>query len=217
MKYQSSYYCQNEPLFGKIFNKMKNLKKKLIDFESKIKKIYEKGNIKGPIHLSGGNETQLIKIFKKIKKNDWIISNWRSHYHALLHGIPEKKILREILKGKSMSLNFKENKFIASSIVAGGIPIGLGIALAIKRKKQKNRVFIFVGDMTFETGVFYEVYKYAKNFKLPIKFIVEDNGLSTNTPTKNAWSIISKKPNDVIYYKYKRKFPHHGTGSWVLF
>ena len=196
---------------------MKNLKQKLINFELTIKKIYEKGKIKGPIHLSGGNEDQLIKIFKRIKNNDWVISNWRSHYHALLQGISEKKVLREILKGKSMSLNFKEHKFIASSIVGGGIPIGLGIALAIKRKKQKNKVFIFVGDMTFETGIFYECYKYAKNYNLPIKFVVEDNGLSTNTPTKKAWKTISKKPKDIIYYKYKRRFPHHGTGSWVLF
>ena len=96
-------------------------------------------------YLSGGNENQLIKIFKKIKRNDWVVSNWRSHYHALLHGISEKKLLREILKGKSMSLNFKKNRFIASSIVGGGIPIGLGIALAIRRKKQKNKVYIFVG------------------------------------------------------------------------
>tara|TARA_Y100001970_G_scaffold294251_1_gene449165 strand:- start:4531 stop:5121 length:591 start_codon:yes stop_codon:yes gene_type:complete len=196
---------------------MSKIKKKLIDFELKVKKIYENGKIRAPIHLSGGNENQLIKIFKKIKKKDWVISNWRSHYHALLHGIPENKVMREIIRGKSMSLNFKEHRFIASSIVGGGIPIGLGIALAIKRKKQKNKVFIFVGDMTFETGIFHEVYKYAKNFKLPIKFIIEDNGLSTNTPTKDTWSIISKKPKDVIYYKYKRDYPHHGTGSWILF
>ena len=189
----------------------------LIEFELKIKKIYEQGKIKAPIHLSGGNEKQLISIFKKIKKNDWVISNWRSHYHALLHGIPPNKILKEIIKGKSMSLNFKEHKFVASSIVGGGLPIGLGIGLAIKRKKQNNKVFIFVGDMTFETGVFYECYKYAKNFGLPIKFVVEDNGLSTNTPSKFAWNKLSKIPKDIFYYKYKRKFPHHGIGSWVLF
>ncbi len=196
---------------------MSTKKKDLIDFEKKIKSLYEKGKIKAPIHLSGGNEQQLINIFKNINRQDWVISNWRSHYHALLHGIPEKKIIKEIIRGKSMSLNFKEHKFIASSIVGGGIPIGLGIALSIKKKKLKNKVFIFVGDMTYETGVFYECYKYAKNFRLPIKFIVEDNGLSTNTPTKKAWKIISKKPKDIIYYKYKRIYPHHGTGEWILF
>ena len=196
---------------------MSTKKKDLIDFEKKIKSLYEKGKIRAPIHLSGGNEQQLINIFKNINRQDWVISNWRSHYHALLHGIPEKKIIKEIIRGKSMSLNFKEHKFIASSIVGGGIPIGLGIALSIKKKKLKNKVFIFVGDMTYETGVFYECYKYAKNFRLPIKFIVEDNGLSTNTPTKKAWRIISKKPKDIIYYKYKRIYPHHGTGEWILF
>ena len=196
---------------------MSTKKKDLIDFEKKIKSLYEKGKIKAPIHLSGGNEQQLINIFKNINRQDWVISNWRSHYHALLHGIPEKKIIKEIIRGKSMSLNFKEHKFIASSIVGGGIPIGLGIALSIKKKKLKNKVFIFVGDMTYETGIFYECYKYAKNFRLPIKFIVEDKGLSTNTPTKKAWRIISKKPKDIIYYKYKRIDPHHGTGEWILF
>ncbi len=194
-----------------------NLVKKLEKFENKVKKIYELGKIKAPIHLSKGNEKSLIKIFKSINKNDWVISNWRSHYHALLHGIPEKIIFKEIINGKSMSLNFNKYKFISSSIVGGGLPIGLGIAMGLKRKKLKNKVFVFVGDMTYETGIFYECYKYAKNFKLPIKFIVEDNNLSTNTPTNLAWGKKSNKMKGIIYYKYKRVLPHHGTGSWVLF
>ena len=155
----------------------------------------------------------MIKIFKNIKRGDWVISNWRSHYHALLHGIPEKKILKEIVKGKSMSLNFKQHKFVASSIVAGGIPIGLGIAVGIKKKKQKSKVFIFVGDMTFETGVFHEAYKYAKNYKLPVKFIVEDNGLSTNTPTKDAWINISKTKRCTLLQIQKR-IP--APWNWIL-
>ena len=190
---------------------------RLKKFELLVKEKYEKGLIKAPIHLSGGNEKPLIKIFKKIKKSDWVISNWRSHYHAILHGVPEKEILREIIKGKSMSLNFKKYKFISSSIVAGGIPIALGIAMGIKKNKKKNKVYVFIGDMTFETGVFHECYKYSKNFDLPIKFIVEDNNLSTNTPTNYAWNKKSKIFKDISYYKYKRKFPHHGTGNWILF
>ena len=193
------------------------LVQKLKNFENNVKKIYESGKIRGPIHLSGGNEINLIKIFRKIKKNDWVISSWRNHYHALLHGVPEKTVLKEIIRGKSMSLNFKKYKFLSSSIVGGGLPIGLGIALGIKRKKLKDKVFIFVGDMTYETGVFHECYKYASNFRLPIKFIVEDNNLSTNTPTDLAWGKKSKLFKGVVRYKYKRIYPHHGTGSWILF
>ena len=195
-----------------------NLKKKLIAFELKVKKIYEQGKIKAPVHLSGANEEQLIKIFKKINKTDWVISNWRSHYHALLHGIPEKLLFNQIMKGKSMSINSKKYKFYSSSIVGGGIPIALGIAMGIKRKKNsKTMVWCFVGDMTAQTGIFHECYKYANNFNLPLKFVIEDNSFSTNTPTKKVWNGKLNIPNNVYYYKYKRVFPHHGTGTWVLF
>ncbi len=189
----------------------------LVDFENDIKRIYESGKIRAPIHLSGNNEKQLIKIFKNIKKTDWVISTWRSHYHALLHGFPAKLLKKRILQGRSMGINSLKYKFYSSSIVGGGLSIALGLSIAIKKKNKKNKVWVFLGDMTFESGVFYEVYKYSKNFKLPIKFVVEDNGLSTNTPTKRAWGKISSKPKGIIYYKYKRKFPHHGTGGWVLF
>ena len=197
--------------------KEKLIKEKLINFENNIKLLYEKGSIKAPIHLSGNNEDHLIKIFRKIKKNDWVISNWRNHYHALLHGIPEKMLKKMILNGRSMGINSFKHKFYSSSIVGGGISIGMGIAMGLKRNKKKDTVWIFIGDMTFETGTFHECYKYSKNFKLPLKFVVEDNGLSTNTPTKKTWKKITKPTKDIIYYIYKRKFPHHGTGTWVLF
>jgi pyruvate dehydrogenase E1 component alpha subunit len=192
-------------------------KKDLIDFELDIKKIYEAGKIKAPIHLSGNNEDSLINIFKKIKKNDWVFSTWRNHYHALLKGIPMNWLKKEIIAGRSMGINNIKYKFYSSAIVAGTIPIALGVAKALKLKKKNQKVWVFVGDMTFETGMFHECYKYAKNHKLPLKFVVEDNNLSTNTPTNKVWVKKSKIPKDVIYYKYKRKYPHHGTGGWVLF
>jgi TPP-dependent pyruvate/acetoin dehydrogenase alpha subunit len=192
-------------------------KEDLLKFEEKIKKIYESGKIKAPIHLSGNNEEVLIKIFKRIKKNDWVLSTWRNHYHALLKGIPEKWLEKEIVGGRSMGINNLKCKFYSSAIVGGIIPIALGIAKALKLKKSKNKVWAFIGDMTFETGGFHECYKYAKNYRLPLKFVVEDNNLSTNTPTDKAWLKKSDIPRDVIYYKYKRKYPHHGTGGWVLF
>ena len=192
-------------------------KKNLIDFELDIKKIYEAGKIKAPIHLSGNNEDLLIKIFKRIKKNDWVFSTWRNHYHALLKGIPSEWLKKEIIAGRSMGINNIKYKFYSSAIVAGTIPIALGVAKALKLKKKNQKVWVFIGDMTFETGIFHECYKYAKNHKLPLRFVVEDNNLSTNTPTNKVWVKKSKIPKDVIYYKYKRKYPHHGTGGWVLF
>ena len=60
-------------------------KEDLIAFEDDIIKHWEAGEIRGHIHLSHGNEEQLIEVFKKISPTDWVFSTWRSHYHALLH------------------------------------------------------------------------------------------------------------------------------------
>jgi len=192
-------------------------KEDLINFEIEIKSIYEKSLIKGPIHLSGNNEEYLIRIFKHIDKKDYVFSTWRSHYHAILHGLKYDYIKKMILKGKSMSINSSKHKFYSSSIVGGCIPISLGTAMAIKRNKSDKQVWCFVGDMSFESGIFHEAYKYSKFNKLPLNFVIEDNSVSTNTPTKSAWGGKSKPPKDVIYYKYKRRYPHHGTGKWILF
>jgi len=192
-------------------------KSDLTNFEDDIKKVYESGKIKAPIHLSGNNEDQLIKIFKKIKKNDWVFSTWRNHYHALLKGIPKEWLKKEIIEGRSMGINNIKYKFYSSAIVGGILPIALGVGKSIQLKKKKNKVWVFIGDMTFETGIFHECYKYSKNFKLPIKFVVEDNNMSTNSPTDKVWFKKSMVPKGVIKYNYKRKYPHHGTGGWVLF
>jgi len=192
-------------------------KKDLIDFEKRVQDAYESGKIKAPVHLSGNNEDQLIKIFKKIHKDDWVFSSWRNHYHALLHGFDPEKLFNLIVEGRSMGINSLEDRFYSSSIVGGSLPIALGVAQSIKLKKETSKVWCFIGDMTFETGTFHECYKYSRNFDLPIEFVVEDNNMSTNTPTDQTWNKKSKIPDDVHYYEYERNFPHHGTGNWVLF
>ena len=189
----------------------------LIDFETEVKERYEAGEIKAPVHLSSNNEEELIQIFKDVNQDDWVFSSWRIHYHALLHGIPRDTLMDLIVRGKSMSVYSDKPKFYSSSIVGGTIPIALGVAQSLKIKGEKNKVWCFVGDMTFESGIFHECYKYARNFELPLQFVVEDNNLSTNTPVDETWGGKQKVPSDIVYYKYKSDYPHHGTGNWVLF
>jgi len=192
-------------------------KQYLIDFETEVKERYEAGEIKAPVHLASNNEDELIEIFKGVDKDDWVFCSWRNHYHALLHGIPRDTLMDMIVRGKSMSVYSDKPKFYSSSIVGGILPIALGVAKSIKMKGEKNKVWCFVGDMTFESGLFYETYKYSRNHKLPLEFVVEDNGLSTNTPTEETWGGKQGLPVDVWYYEYKSDYPHHGTGNWVLF
>jgi pyruvate dehydrogenase E1 component alpha subunit len=190
----------------------------LLDFELKIIESWEGGKIRGPVHLSNGNESQLIEIFKRIKTTDWVFSTWRSHYHALLKGIDPTWVEQTILDGKSITICNQDEKFYSSAIVGGTLSIALGTALSIKRDGGDDKVWVFVGDMSFESGLFYETHKYARNLDLPLYFVVEDNGVSTYTPTIETWGGKQRKiPKDVIYYRYKSKYPHYGTGKWVVF
>ncbi len=189
----------------------------LINFENDIVKHWEGGDIQAPVHLSNGNEKQLLEVFTRISYDDYIFSTWRSHYHALCHGISPDWVKNEILEGRSITICNLDHNFYSSAIVGGVLPIALGTAIGLKRKKSKQKVWCFVGDMTFETGTFYEMYKYTTNFNLPLHFIVEDNNISTNTPTVATWNKKRDIPDDVIYYNYKSKYPHYGTGKWVVF
>ena len=194
----------------------------LINFEDNIAKLFNEAKIKAPIHLYSGNEKFLINFFKKIKKNDWVLCSWRSHYQCLLKGVPPKKIKNEIIDGKSISLCFLDYKIYSSAIVGGSLPIAVGLAMSLKRKKSKNKVYCFIGDMTSETGIAHECIKYSMNKNLPIHFIVEDNRKSVCTDTRKSWSKkkltyenVSNK--FVTYYKYKLKYPHAGAGQRVQF
>ena len=75
--------------------------------------------------------------------------------------------------GRSMVLNFKKYNFYSSSIVGGIIPIAMGVAKSIKLKKSKSVVWVFIGDMTFETGLFHECYKYSRNQNQPINLLLK--------------------------------------------
>ena len=201
----------------------------LIKFEEEVKQKYEDAEIKAPVHLTRGNEKELIEIFQYVHPEDWVFCGHRNHYQALLHGVPRETLMDLVVRGRSMSVHSKEPKLYSSAIVGGTISIALGAAKALKMKQDdtlnknyyrdnKRKVWCFIGDMAFETGIFYEAHKYATNFDLPLIFVVEDNNMSTNTPTDETWNYKKRDiPYGVIYYQYERGFPHHGTGNWVLF
>lgn len=195
----------------------------LIDFENDICKCFENKQIRAPIHIDNGNENELIKVFQDIKENDWIFCNWRSHYKMLLKGVPPLKLKQAILNGKSISLCFPEHRAFSSAIVAGSLPIAVGVAMSIKQKGDTNKVYVFVGDMGAETGMMWECFKYSFNNHLPIKFIIEDNNKSVMTNTRRTWgkdilTFDGMNSEMVYHFKYSSKFPHAGTlGGRVQF
>ena len=194
----------------------------LIAFETEIAEIFNAGKIRAPVHLYFGNEKEMIEIFRDVKPEDWIFCSWRSHYQCLLKGVPREEVKAEILAGRSISLCFPKYKIVSSAIVTGVLPMAVGVAMGIKRRGENSRVHCFAGEMTAETGAFHECLKYSTNHQLPIRFIIEDNGKSVCTDTRETWNqptLTYEKINHplIVYYKYQSKYPHAGAGKRVQF
>lgn len=202
---------------------MKNFltKEQLVDFETDIANCFNNAMIKAPVHLYDGNEEQMINIFKCVEPQDWVFCTWRSHYQCLLKGVPQEQLKQDILTGKSITLCYPEHNIYSSAIVTGNIPIATGVALDIKRKGGTNHVWCFVGDMTSETGTFFENWKYAVNHDLPITYVIENNGKSVCTETNKVWNTnelyFAKETRKIIYYEYQTKYPHAGAGARIQF
>lgn len=219
-------------------------KQDLINFEKNLASKWEAGEIRCPLHLCGGNEDELIEIFKDIKPNDYVFSSHRNHYHALLHGISPEVLQEEILgrsdalccgRARSMGFISHAKHFYASAIVGGCCAIAVGVAWGLKECNKDNyfcdedqeslnrRVWCFVGDGVIDGGHFWEALQYAEGYKLPITFIIEDNNRATCSIIKDRCGInselreIVKEHPNVRWYYYIPSWPHVGIGKYVQF
>ena len=197
-------------------------KEELITFENEVAARFNAGKIRAPVHLYWGNEENIIKTLEAVRPQDWIFCSWRSHYQCLLKGVPEQQVMDEIMAGRSISLFFPEHRIYSSAIVGGVLPIAVGTALSIQRSGEDAKVYCFMGEMPAETGIAHESIKYSINHKLPIHFVVEDNGKSVCTDTRQAWaqqtlSFDGRSDAWISYYRYETKYPHAGAGVRVQF
>lgn len=192
-------------------------KQELIDFESRIADLYRQGELPFLFHLSGGNEDQLIEIFKEIKEGDYVLSTHRNHYHALLHGIPPNELEEKIKSGRSMFVFDRKRNFFTSAIIGGTPAIAAGIALALKRKGSKQKVWCFVGDGIEDTGHLWEASRYVDGHELSCTFVIEDNNRSVTTSKEERWgrAVDPVFPACVRKYKYEITYPHARTNDMI--
>ena len=126
--------------------------------------------------------------------------------HALLHRVPRELVMAEILAGRSMQLHFPEYKFMSSAIVGGMLPLACGLAAG------GEKVWCFVGDMCASTGAFHDAYQYVRRQGLPVQFVIEDNGLSTNSPTQKVWGEREIYPGiERERYQHARRYSYIRT------
>lgn len=187
----------------------------LIAFEDRVKAEWEDGNLPSLVHLSGGNEEQLLDIFADIRPQDWIFVSHRAHYHLLLKGVPEDELMWSILNDRSMFNYSAKLRIYQSAILAGNCGIAVGVAMAIKERGEDAHVHCFIGDGAEESGHFYEAVLYASGHDLPITFHIEDNRIQVDTPQAlrrgMERGLLDREPC-VKRYVYTPTYPHAGSG-----
>jgi Transketolase, pyrimidine binding domain/Dehydrogenase E1 component len=193
-------------------------KEDLIAFVDKMAAHHDAGRLPFAVHLPGGNEDELIALFKHINDDDYVLSTHRNWYHALLHGLPPDEVEAKILDARSMFMFDRKRNFYVSAIIGGTVAIAVGIAWALKRKGSKQRVWCFIGDGTEDSGHLAEAARYVDGHDLPCTFVIEDDGMAVEASKKVRWGTEYEQiewPSCVTRYYYKKTRPHIRTGKFA--
>src|SRR5215472_4928399 len=161
------------------------------EFEDTVKFLFLEGAMPGTIHQCQGQEATAVGVCAALKADDWITSTFRGHGHALAKGLSPQELLDELFgartgccKGKGGSMhvgNMDKGMVPGIAIVAGGIPLAVGMALAFKMRKQPQVVACFFGDGAVAEGAFHEGVNLAAIWDLPVIFACENNLYGAST------------------------------------
>ena len=153
-------------------------------------------NIGGFLHLYIGQEAVAVGCCSLMGKNDHVITAYRDHGHAIAVGMDSKALMAELYgkatgcsKGKGGSMHFfdpSRNFWGGHGIVGGQVPLGTGLAYALKYKGLKGAAMAFMGDGAVNQGAVHEAYNLASLWKLPVIFVIENNGYSMGTSQERS-------------------------------
>lgn len=178
-------------------------------FEEACAKGYSTGKIGGFLHLYIGQEAVGVGSIATLEKQDYIVSTYRDHGHAIARGLDLNAMMAELYgkktgvsKGNGGSMHFfdKELHFMGGhGIVGGHISLAAGIAFASKYKKENSVTICFFGEGAANIGTFHEGLNLAAIWKLPIVFICENNHYAMGTPEYRALSVKDVSIRAVAY------------------
>lgn len=177
--------------------------------QERIETSYIEDQMQTPVHLSIGQEAISVGVCSVLEKADYISSNHRGHAHYLAKGGDMRALVAELhcretgcARGRGGSMHLVDTRvghMGSSAIVGGGIPIGTGLGLASAMLGQGLVSVVFFGDGAADEGVLYESLNFAMLRKLPVVFVLENNGWSVCSPT------ATRHAGGNVFHKADRK------------
>jgi pyruvate dehydrogenase E1 component alpha subunit len=213
-------------------------------FEERASQLYGMGLIAGFCHLYIGQEAVVVGIQAVLKSQDTLITAYRDHGHMLACGMDPKGVMAELTgrsggysrgKGGSMHMFSREKNFFGGhGIVGAQVPIGTGLAFAHRYKEDGGVCIASMGDGAANQGQVYESYNMAALWKLPVVYVIENNGYGMGTSVERSsagpnyygrgqgWGIPGEKVDGMMLLEVieaaKRATDHarSGKGPYIL-
>ena len=167
-------------------------------FEERCAQLYTQEKIRGFLHLYIGEEAIAVGVCQSLQKDDRMVCTYREHGHALARGLSMEEVMAEMYgktngcsggRGGSMHLfSAAHNFYGGNAIVAGGLPLAVGLALADKKLKRNRVTCCFFGEGAVAEGEFHESLNLAVLWQLPILFICENNLYAMGTALERSES-----------------------------
>jgi pyruvate dehydrogenase E1 component alpha subunit len=153
--------------------------------EEQCMELYSAGKIRGFLHLYIGQEAVAVGVMRALTPDDAVVATYREHGHALARGVPAPAIMAEMFgrvegcsrgRGGSMHLFDAARRFYGgNAIVAGGLPLAVGLALADQMQGRCRITACFFGEGAVAEGEFHECMNLAALWRLPVLFCCENN------------------------------------------
>ncbi|UYN90525.1 MAG: thiamine pyrophosphate-dependent dehydrogenase E1 component subunit alpha [Anaerolineales bacterium] len=168
-------------------------------FEEKALDLYSLGKVHGTMHLSIGQEATAVGASGALTQQDYLLNTHRGHGHCLAWGSQADLMMAEFMgketgycrgRGGSMHIaNVDANNLGANGIVAGGLPISVGVGLSIRARNTEQVVMVVFGDGASNEGAFHESINMASIWNLPVIFLCENNQYAMSMPVEKSINI----------------------------
>lgn len=168
-------------------------------FEERASQQYQAQKIGGFCHLYIGQEAVVTGALAAIRFDDYIITAYRDHAHALARGTSANACMAELFgkdtgcsRGLGGSMHFfdkEHHMYGGHAIVGAHVPLACGLAFACKYRNEDRVTLCFFGDGAINQGAFHEALNLAALFKLPVIFICENNLFAMGTSVERSTSL----------------------------
>lgn len=176
------------PLLASLYREMLLTRR----FEELLLHLFSLGKLTGTTHTYIGQEANAVGVISHLDRTrDIVFSNHRCHGHYLAFTGDVDGLLAEVMGrvtgvcgGKGGSQHLCNGNFYSNGVLGSTVPVATGMALAERAKGSGAVTAAFMGDGTLGQGVVYESFNLASLWKLPVVYVVEDNGYAQSTPKR---------------------------------